>query len=251
MIRSMTGYGAATCSSANYKVTVELKSLNSKFLEATLKLPRSYMKYEHKVRSILAKKLVRGKIMTVFNVEVLSADKRTLNINRALAKKYVAELKEMSDFLEVKQEIGWSLLLELPEVIPTELDQADPEEWALFEEALVKASDQLLISRTDEGKALDQDLAQRVHRAIQPILTSQGSPEVAGIFVIVFLIDIRGAPCRLTGINSRKESANVPPQVTGFRIGPLENRVGKSARMTLCHDQDDRNPFGKSLQMLL
>lgn len=158
----MTGYGAATCSSENFRVTVELKSLNSKFLEATLKLPRSYMKYEHKVRSRLNQKLVRGKIMTVFNIEVLSAEKRTLNLNRVLAKKYVDELQDMGKFLNIDQPIDWSLLLELPEVIPTEMEQADPEEWALFEEALDKACDQLVISRTDEGKALDLDLSNRV-----------------------------------------------------------------------------------------
>lgn len=162
MIQSMTGYGAATCSSENYRVTVELKSLNSKFLEATIKLPRSYMKYEHKVRNMLTQRLVRGKVMMVFNVEVLSAEKRTLNINRALAKKYVEELQEIGEFLEVQDRISWSLLLELPEVIPTDLDQADPEEWALFEEALEAACGQLEQSRNDEGKALEDDLIQCV-----------------------------------------------------------------------------------------
>jgi uncharacterized protein (TIGR00255 family) len=162
MIQSMTGYGAATCSSENFRVTVELKSLNSKFLEATIKLPRSYMKYEHKVRNMLTQRLVRGKVMMVFNVEVLSAEKRTLNINRALAKKYVEELQEIGEFLEVEDQISWSLLLELPEVIPTDLDQADPEEWALFEEALEAACGQLEQSRNDEGKALEEDLIQCV-----------------------------------------------------------------------------------------
>jgi uncharacterized protein (TIGR00255 family) len=162
MIQSMTGYGAATRSSANFKVTVELKSLNSKYLEATLKLPRSYMKYEHKVRNLLAKRLRRGKVMVAFNVEVLSADKRTLNINKNLARKYVEELREMSDFLDVNADISWSLLMELPEVIPTEMDQEDPEEWQLFESALEGAAEELVVSRIEEGKALDQDLSGRV-----------------------------------------------------------------------------------------
>lgn len=162
MIISMTGYGSATRSSENYKVTVELKSLNSKYLEATMKLSRAYLKYEHKLRNILIRELVRGKIIVILNVEILTADKRTLNINRALAKKYVTELREMSNELGISGEISWSLLMELPEVIPTDQDIADPEEWALIEDALKGACTELTQSRTVEGDALDKDLVERV-----------------------------------------------------------------------------------------
>jgi len=162
MIISMTGYGSATRSSENYKVTVELKSLNSKYLEATMKLSRAYLKYEHKLRNILTRELVRGKVMVILNVEILKADKRTLNINRALAKKYVTELREISDELGINGDISWSMLMELPEVIPTDQDIADPEEWALIEDAVRGACKELTKSRTVEGEALDKDLIARV-----------------------------------------------------------------------------------------
>ncbi|MFK7926392.1 MAG: YicC/YloC family endoribonuclease [Bacteroidia bacterium] len=162
MIISMTGYGSATRSSENYKVTVELKSLNSKYLEATMKLSRAYIKYEHKLRNILTRELVRGKVMVILNVEILKADKRTLNINRALAKKYVTELRELSDELGINSDISWSLLMELPEVIPTDQDIADPEEWALIEDAVKGACKELTQTRTVEGEALDKDLEERV-----------------------------------------------------------------------------------------
>jgi len=158
----MTGYGAATLSSPNYKVTVELKSLNSKFLEATLKLPRVYLKYENRVRAALNRKLERGKVMMVMNVEVLNPDKRTLNVNRALVKRYYKELTEIAEFLGIPPKIDLALLLELPEVIPTEVEQEDPEEWQLVEQALSQAIDQMVESRKEEGAALDRDLARCV-----------------------------------------------------------------------------------------
>lgn len=157
----MTGYGAASRSSANYKVTVELKTLNSKFFELSTKLPRNYAKYESDIRQMLMKKLDRGKVSMLLNVEVLQAEKRTLNINKALAGKYLAELTALADSLEIPAKIDLPFLLDLPEVIPTEMDQDDPEEWELMRGALADAAEKLLLSREEEGKALDVDLVTR------------------------------------------------------------------------------------------
>ncbi len=158
---SMTGYGAASRSSRNYKVTVELKSLNSKYFELSSKLPRSYAKYENDIRQSLIRKLIRGKVSLLLNVEVLQAEKRTLNINKALAGKYLEELNQLADDLEILAKVDIPFLLELPEVIPTEMEQFDPEEWELMQEALEEATDELLKSREEEGKALDKDLVDR------------------------------------------------------------------------------------------
>ena len=93
MIQSMTGYGMGVSHSENYKVTVEFKSLNSKYLELILKLPRTYMKYEHLLRNQLTKELERGKISMLLNVEVLNPSKRTLRINHILLDTYITDLK--------------------------------------------------------------------------------------------------------------------------------------------------------------
>ncbi|MEL6671520.1 MAG: YicC/YloC family endoribonuclease [Bacteroidota bacterium] len=161
MIESMTGYGAGFASSPNYKVTIELKSLNSKYLELVLKLPRVYIKYEHQIRNILTKGLKRGKVVVLLNVEVLSADKRTLMINRPLAKKYLEELTELGQWLNLDDKVNLPFLLQLPEIIPTEIEQEDPEEWDLVKEALSKAVVKLQETRAEEGKALEQDLSLR------------------------------------------------------------------------------------------
>lgn len=162
----MTGYGAASRSSSNYKVTVELKTLNSKFFELSSKLPRNYAKHEAEIRQLLIKKLSRGKVSMLLNVEVLQAEKRTLNVNQALAGKYLKELTGLADELGIQAKIDLPFLLELPEVIPTDADQDDPEEWELVRGALLDAADQLYLSREEEGKALDVDLVAR-HESIQ------------------------------------------------------------------------------------
>ncbi|MEO0897401.1 MAG: YicC/YloC family endoribonuclease [Bacteroidota bacterium] len=162
MIQSMTGYGSGKTSSSNFNVTVELKSLNSKYLELQLKLPRVYMKYEQKLRSGLTEQLGRGKITMLFNIEVLSGEKRTLNINKQLVKKYLDELNDLADYLNIPPTHNLDLLLNLPEVIPTEIDHEDPEEWKLIEQATLLAVQELIRSRKEEGAALDRDLASRV-----------------------------------------------------------------------------------------
>lgn len=166
MLLSMTGYGSARCASDNYQVTVELKSLNSKFFELSMKLPKSYAKFENDLRQQLTHKLQRGKVTLLLNVEVLRADKRTLHINKPLAARYLQELRDLAGELNLPDQIDLPYLLDMPEVIPTEIDQEDPEEWDLIGQAVEQAVQQLLQSREEEGRALDLDLSLR-HDAIR------------------------------------------------------------------------------------
>ena len=171
MLESMTGYGEAVAQSQNYRVSVELKSLNSKYFELISKLPRVYQKYEHKLRQHLAKNLQRGKVSLILNIEVLSEGKRKLNINQVLAQAYMDELNALREKLYIQQEIALPFLLELPEVIPVDGEQEDPEEWELIEKATLGACDALKKSRREEGGALAQDLASRAI-AIRKLLAS-------------------------------------------------------------------------------
>ncbi len=166
----MTGYGAASRSSQNFKVSIELKSLNSKFFELSARLPKSYGKYENDIRNTLLNQLNRGKVSLQLNVEVLQPEKRTLNINKVLAERYLHELRDLANSLGINPQIELAFLLELPEVIPTDLDQEDPEEWGLVKLALADAIKEMMVSREEEGKALDRDL-ERAHDAIQSALT--------------------------------------------------------------------------------
>lgn len=162
MVQSMTGYGMAVCNSANYKVTVELKSLNSKYFELGLKVPRPYMKYEHTLRNYLTKELERGKITMLMNVEIQNPTKKALNINVSLLKTYWEQIKSLHYEIDAIQGVDMQYMLSLPQVMDAETSEGDEEEWALIEQAAKEASKQLIISRIDEGKALDKDFEERL-----------------------------------------------------------------------------------------
>lgn len=186
----MTGYGASVKSSANYKITVELKSLNSKYMELNLRLPRVYMKYENEIRNLLSRKLVRGKVVALINIEILSEGTRSLNINRALLKSYIDELNRIKSDFSIGGEIDLPFLVTLPEVIPSEILQEDEEEWNLIRSAMEEATGKLVQSRKDEGQALAKDLIDR-----QSAITEA----LEGIKVL--------APRRLENVRSRIDKA--------------------------------------------
>lgn len=162
MILSMTGYGSATVESANYKISVELKSLNNKYFELSLRVPRLYMQYEHKLRSMLSKDLQRGKVSMFLNAEVMNPEKRALNVNRVLAKAYLEEINSVRDHLGIDKEVDLPFLMGLPEVIPVESADPDPEEWEMIQKATMAAAIKLTQSRKDEGDALAEDMEKRL-----------------------------------------------------------------------------------------
>jgi len=169
MVQSMTGYGTAVCTSDNYRVTVELKSLNSKYFELGLKVPRPYMKYEHTLRNYLTKELERGKITMLMNVEIQNPTKKALNINVSLLKAYWEQIKSLHYEIDAIQGVNMEYMLSLPQVMDAETSEGDEEEWSLIEQAAKEASKQLIISRIDEGKALDKDFEERLS-AIETLL---------------------------------------------------------------------------------
>lgn len=158
MVESMTGYGAHTETSDNYKVTVELKSLNSKFIEHNIKIPRSYMKNEVSLRTFLTKKLRRGKISTVLTVEVLNPDKHSLRINQPLVDAYVKQLEAARSSAGIEERPTLEYILSLPDVMMSENGDADPEEWEMIQKSFEAAADDLVKSRLEEGKALLEDM---------------------------------------------------------------------------------------------
>jgi uncharacterized protein (TIGR00255 family) len=158
MIQSMTGYGAASLTSDNYRISVELKSLNSKFMEVNLKLPRSYMQEELLVRNLLTTALERGKVNVSLSVEVLNPDKHKLRINRPLLKAYARDLEDLRHDLGLSTGVSLEYLLTLPDAMSPESEDGDPEEWNMIEQCFRDATALLNESRASEGAALAEDL---------------------------------------------------------------------------------------------
>lgn len=162
MVQSMTGYGSFTIASDNYRVTVELKSLNSKYFELNLKLPRNYLQYELQLRNYLSQYLRRGKVSASLSMEVLNPDRKQLRINKDLVKSYHEELTSLQNDLKIKDSIDLPFLLSLPDAMKEDQEESDPEEWKLIELSFQNAARDLRESRLKEGKALERDLRIRV-----------------------------------------------------------------------------------------
>ncbi|MBB5396269.1 YicC/YloC family endoribonuclease [Mucilaginibacter sp. AK015] len=162
MIKSMTGYGIASFDSGRIKYTVEIKSLNSKFLELSLRLPKIFSEKEFQLRNDCSKQIERGKVNLSINVEQANANVKAAGIDRDLLKHYYNQLKSVSDELN---EPGGNLLqlaLGLPEVVKYEEDTVSDDEWKLVEKTFQQAMAAFQQFRADEGKVLEQDIKMRI-----------------------------------------------------------------------------------------
>ncbi len=158
----MTGYGKAECELKNRKVTVEIKSLNSKNIDIYTKIPGVYREKELEIRNNISKKLQRGKIEFVLYYEVTNDNKAT-SINAAVVKNYFSQLKSIAD--ELNLDISEALLqtaIRLPETLNIEREEINEEEWAQITQTIEIAMDQLDEFRVQEGQFLRKDIEQRI-----------------------------------------------------------------------------------------
>lgn len=156
MIQSMTGYGKSILQLPTKKVTIEIKTLNSKNLDLNTRTPSKYREKEIQIRRKLAKELIRGKVDLSFYVES-TAEVLTSQINREIVTKYLNQLK---DFGEEKDLL--SIAMRLPDVLKTEREELDEEEWNSIEISIDEAIIQLQKFRSDEGEVLKIDFTERI-----------------------------------------------------------------------------------------
>ncbi|PCI07140.1 MAG: YicC family protein [Flavobacteriaceae bacterium] len=158
MIQSMTGYGKTELQLPTKKVTIEIKSLNSKNLDLNVRTPSYYKEKELDVRKKIAKSLTRGKIDFSIYVESIGQNLSS-EINASALKSYMNQLKEVSDAPDVellKMAIG------LPETMQTSREKLDEGEWELINNAIDEALVKINIYRADEGAVLKDDFKKRL-----------------------------------------------------------------------------------------
>ena len=161
MIKSMTGYGKAGGEVKGNRVSIEIKSLNSKFLECNVRLPQAYRSKEMEIRNLISKNLLRGKIELSSNVEFLGTG-ATNFLNKPLIKAYHTEFNLLSESgIASNDYLG--LIMRLPNVMNLESEELDDGSWkalkSIINEALVKLND----FREVEGKSLDKDMTERIN----------------------------------------------------------------------------------------
>ncbi|WP_420378400.1 YicC/YloC family endoribonuclease [Gilvibacter sp.] len=158
MIHSMTGYGKAIVNLPNKKITIELKSLNSKNLDLNARIPSHYREKELEIRNKVSKALVRGKIDLGLFVE-LTGEATTTSVNSAVVEEYIRQLNAVvpGDAMDHLQ-----MAVRLPDALKTEREDIDPEEYASILEALETALAAIKNYRSSEGADLEKDFKQRV-----------------------------------------------------------------------------------------
>ena len=162
MTKSMTGYGKATLDTQEVTIVVEVKTLNSKFLDANLRLPRVFSEKELEVRNLLADKLERGKVNLNLDFK-RNATEASVVLNEDLFKAYYQQFSSLAEATGASQQELFKLALQSPEVM-TSKDTGIPEEdWKLVREQLELALDRCNEHRADEGKGLKEKLLSYIH----------------------------------------------------------------------------------------
>ena len=158
----MTGYGKAERMLADKKLTIEIKSLNSKQLDTSTRLPPLYKEKELEIRQLIAAELERGKVECSIYYE-LSGKNTPVIINEPFVKSYYEQLYSISGELGLETSIELlSMVMKLPDSIKTEKTELDAEEWESVKETLKEALDKLNRFRNQEGDSLERDLRLRI-----------------------------------------------------------------------------------------
>ena len=158
MIHSMTGYGKATAELSGKKITVEIKSLNSKQFDLYTRIPHVYKEKEIALRNDLSKILERGKVDLYINVEE-SDEKSTVKIDEVRLKNYLTEMKQLATALDIDEPANWfDILFKLPDVFKQEPEKLEEEEWLTVEKAVDGAVANLITFRHQEGEALKETM---------------------------------------------------------------------------------------------
>ncbi|MET4138490.1 uncharacterized protein (TIGR00255 family) [Pedobacter sp. UYP1] len=162
MIKSMTGYGLASTDQENTKFSVEIKSLNSKFLELNLKLPRAYADKELLLRNVCSKDIERGKVNVSINIERSEENLKGATINAALLSKYYKQLEAINIDLGANSSNLLQAVLNFPDVISYTEEVVNEGEWDILQKTFNTALASFNQFRETEGAALKQDLELRI-----------------------------------------------------------------------------------------
>lgn len=158
MIQSMTGYGKTVLQLPTKKISIELKSLNSKNLDINARMPSAYRAKELDIRKLIAKHLIRGKVDFSLYVEITGEDTSS-KINKTVVQEYIKQLKEVvdGDTTELLK-----MAIRLPDTVTTERDDIDEEEWSSIENGINEAITKIVNYRKDEGAILKADFTNRI-----------------------------------------------------------------------------------------
>jgi uncharacterized protein (TIGR00255 family) len=158
----MTGFGKSAKSFRKLQVGVELKSINSKFLEVSCRLPLIISDRENEIKDIINKKISRGKMYVVISIDKNSNRRINLNIQPDVIKDYSSLLTQIRNTIKSKEEIKLEHILRFSEIFKVDEDEELIQHWEDIKKVLLKALDNLILMKKREGKTLEKDITNRV-----------------------------------------------------------------------------------------
>lgn len=180
MIKSMTGFGRCEVADEKRKFTVELKSVNHRYLDVNIKMPKKLNFFESTIRNLLKEYIERGKVDVYITYEDYTEDNYTLRYNSALAAEYLVYLNSMAEEFHLDNDIRVSTLSRYPDVLVMEEQDIDEKElWSGLEKALRGACEQFVESRVKEGEALRNDLLDKLDAMLSDVdFIEERSPQI-------------------------------------------------------------------------
>lgn len=180
MIKSMTGFGRSEISEESRKISVEMKSVNHRYLEAGIKMPKKLNIFEARIRNLLKLYVQRGKIDMFITYEDLTENHVNLKYNKELAAEYMDIFAEMGKQFHMENDVTIASLSRYPEVIMMEEEKTDEEElWHFIEKAVIGACEQFVAARITEGEHLKADLQNKLDDMLELVaFIEERSPQI-------------------------------------------------------------------------
>lgn len=170
MIKSMTGFGRYEVEESNRKVTVEMKSVNHRYLDVNIKMPKKLSFFESSIRNELKNYIQRGKIDIFITYEDFSENNVCIKYNKELAAEYLKYLRDMSQEFGLDDDIRVSTLSRYPEVFSMEEQMVDEEEiWKVLSKAIDGAAENFVETRIKEGQNLAEDLIGKLDNMLEHV----------------------------------------------------------------------------------
>ena len=170
MVCSMTGYGRCEVADEKHKFTVEMKSVNNRYLDINIKMPKKFNALESKIRNELKKFIKRGKVDVFISYEDFSETDSKVKYNKAIAGEYLTYLKQMSEDFGIDNDIRVSSLSKYPDVFSMEdVEPNEDEMWEQLKKAVDGAGEEFVASRSREGEFLRQDLEEKLSNMMDSV----------------------------------------------------------------------------------
>lgn len=184
MIKSMTGFGRSEAVTGERKITVELKSVNHRYLDLSIKMPKKLSFLESAIRNLMKTYIQRGKVDVFITYEDYTLNRGALKYNKELAVEYLGYLRQMQEEFGLENDINVSALSRYPEVLTMEDQSPDEEElWSFLEPVLRQACEKFVDARILEGHNLEKDLLEKLEELDKKVqMVEERSPEVVNAY---------------------------------------------------------------------